>query len=357
MTGDKWDLIKIDTTDRKNLLFLIMKGISYAGSALLSKVITEIPDSVTEIKKNDEKAVYLYTGMHKSLWETTGILVTLNKQGLAIPSVGMGDNLIKGQFFLSLVKNLGIFLIKRGSTRGDMIQSARMLKQYIISYMAEGYDALIFPEGTRKNIPSKGQYGNFFPTAFDAVLEYEKNKNAISTANNLSQHNSYIIPFNVDYSRVREAFEMLREKNVPRTLKVWDSLKMLKHLKTIYVSYGEPIPVRDHLDMNRKELSLLARERCLELVKILPINIVAKAVIEAFKDQSIDKHEGIHYHIEKTIEKLQPYKKNFREFSSNEGPESIYKKVTSYEKLFESPKQKYLQYYKLYSNYISHYFT
>lgn len=350
------ELLTIRDASRKNIFYLIAKGISLTGYTFLSKVVVDLPEPIKEIKKNDPNAIYLYTGFHKSLWETTGILVNLSKNKIDIPAVGMGDNLIKGEFFLKIVRKLRIFLIKRGKTRADLIESARLLKQYILSYVANGLDVMLFPEGTRKSIPTKGEYGAFFPTAFDAMLEYEKSKDTITKNNDLPPYDTYIIPFNVDYSRVREATEMIREKNVPRTLKIWDSLKMLRHLKSIYVSYGEPIHVKDHLDKNRKELSVMVRNRCLELVKILPINIVATAVVEAFNNGKTNDLNGIYLHIDKTIEKLQRYKKNFREFSTNEGAESIYKKVISYEKLFKEPKEKHLSYFKLYANYIGHYF-
>jgi len=349
------ELLDIQDASRKNLFYVVAKSIAALGYLSLSKVFIDIPDSVKSIKGNNDRAVYLYTGLHKSLWETTGILVSLSKSGLPIPAVGMGDNLIKGELFLKIVKKLRIFLVKRGTSRADMVRSAKLLKQYILSYMANGLDVMIFPEGTRKGIPSKGVYGGFFPTAFDALLDYEKNKTEITKENNLPSFDTYIIPFNVDYSRVREAFEMIREKNVPRTLKIWDSIKMLRHLKKIYVSYGEPINVKAHLGKTRKELSIFTREKCLELVKILPINIVATAVLEAFNNNNENDINKIYYYIEKTIEKLLKHKNKFRDFFANEDPKSIYKKVSSYEKLFRNPREKDIPYFKLYSNYINHY--
>ena len=351
------ELLTIQDASRKNPLYVTAKFISATGYSLLSTVHVELPDSIKEIDRNNPNAVFLYSGLHKSLWETTGILVSLSRNDLIIPAVGMGDNLIKGDIFLKIVKQLRIFLVKRGTTRADLVRSAKLLKQYILSYMANGLDVMLFPEGTRKGIPSKGEYGSFFPTAFDALLDYEKNKENIIKENALASYDTYIIPFNVDYSRVREAFEMIREKNVPRTLKIWDSIKMLRHLKSIFVSYGEPIKIQDHLEKTRKELSVLARARCLELVKILPINVVAKAVVESFKNNNTFEMNELFFHIEKTIESLLKYKKNFRGFATNESPESIFKKVASYEKLFRSPKEKDLAYFKLYSNYINHYFN
>jgi 1-acyl-sn-glycerol-3-phosphate acyltransferase len=354
---EKLKLIDVEDASRRNILYVTAKSISTIGYSLLSKVYVDLPEKVKTIKEKNPNSVFLYSGLHKSLWETTGILVSLDKNGLIIPAVGMGDNLIKGKFFLKIVKQLRIFLIKRGNTRADLISSAKMLKKYVLSYMANGLDVMLFPEGTRKTIPSKGEYGVFFSTAFDALLDYEKYKDDISKKNNLSAYDFYIIPFNVDYSRVREAFEMIREKNTPRTLKLWDSIKMLRHLKTIFVSYGEPINIKKHLDKSRKELSVMAREKCLNLVKILPINIVATAVLETFNndknyDNDLDK---IYYYIEKTVERLSDYKNKFRDFTAKDDPKSIYKKVASYEKLFRVPKQKDTAYFKLYSSYIGHY--
>ena len=94
-------------------------------------------------------------------------------------------------------------------------------------------------------------------------------------------HDTYVVPFNTDYSKIREDRELVKESgSKPRTLHIIDSLKMLKHIGDLYISFGEPIKIADHLDKTRKELAVFAREKCLELVKILPINIVALAILD-----------------------------------------------------------------------------
>lgn len=95
----------------------------------------------------------------------------LNK--LPIPVVGMGDNLIKGKLFVTLAKNTSVFLVKRGRTRREIVESAKELKKNMYSFMAYGKDVLLFPEGTRTNIPKTGEYGGFFPTAFDALIDLD----------------------------------------------------------------------------------------------------------------------------------------------------------------------------------------
>ena len=97
------ELLTIQDASRKNLLYITATSISKAGYLLLSKVYVELPETVKDIKKKNANAIYLYSGLHKSLWETTGILVSLKQNDLLIPAVGMGDNLIKGEFFLIIV--------------------------------------------------------------------------------------------------------------------------------------------------------------------------------------------------------------------------------------------------------------
>lgn len=347
-------LKKEEIVQRDLLIFLWAKFVSNIGYRFFSKSHLENPFNLTQLKK--ENAIFLYTGLHKSLWETSGVMSSICHQGLPIPYIGMGDNLVKGKFFQKLASKTGAFLVKRALTRKDMLESSKKLKQYIIYYLAHGIDVVIFPEGTRRNIPGMRKYGNFFPTAFEAVLEYEKKKQEIlAEYKGLAAYEAYIVPFNVDYSKVREDYEIIRELNKkPHTLHILDSLKMIKHIGDLYISFGEPIKIANHLDQTRKELAIFTREKCLELVKILPINIVSWAILKANEAGCLERDKIIEC-IRENMEKLTPFKDRFRGFEPNETPSDILDKVARYEKNFKNITAAHLPFYQLYADYINHY--
>ncbi len=342
---------------RRGSVFFFARSISNWGFKRLTKVHVEFEENLASVKTPNN--IFLYTGLHKSLWETTGILSALHHNKLPIPLVGMGDNLIKGKLFVNLAKRTGtLFLVKRGKTRRELVESAQMLKKYIFSLIVYGKDTLLFPEGTRKNIPTTGQYGKFFPTAFDALLEYEKSKKEIVESNHgLSENSTFIVPFNIDYSRVREAYELTGyNANAPRTLRVWDSLKMLKNIKDVYISFGKTIKVSDHLEKNRKELAVLVREKCLDLVKILPVNIVSLGILDSISEKSTD-NEIIIKNIKKRIFELKHLKDKFRGFSASDDPNLILSKVAEQNSDFKDIATSKYAIYKLYADYINHYIS
>ena len=344
---------KIDK--RNKLIYSIAKFFAIWGYKHLAKPHEEIHDDIKRLK--DKKAVFLYTGLHKSLWETTGVITSLHLNNFPIPFVGMGDNLVRGKFFQNLVKKTGVFLIKRANVRRDIVKSAESLKKTILNFIVHNTDILIFPEGTRKNISRKGKYGDFFPAAFEAMLEYERNKKEILKSNKkLLDLQIYIVPFNVDYSKIREDAEIIKEsKNTPQTLHIIDSFKMLKNLGDIYITIGKPISVSANIEKNRKELAKYTREKCLDLVKILPINIVSRSILDSYNNGKIE-YKKLPYNISKNIKKLEIYKDRFKGFSIKDKPQYIINSLNRNEIKFKKIDVKNLAVYELYSNYISHYF-
>ncbi len=348
-------LEKNELPRRDWFVFPLARLVSNTGFRILSRTHIECARPLKEIKKDDR--VILFAGLHKSLWETSGVLSAADFQKIPIPYIGMGDNLVRGHFYQRIAGKMGAFLVKRATSRkrSDIVASAKKLKQFIMHYMASGIDVVIFPEGTRRTIPEKGVYGPFFPTAFEALLEYERTKDDIlKEYPKLVGRDIYVVPFNVDYSRIREDYEMVGELGKkPRTLKVYDSVKMLGHLGDIYVSFGEAVKVADRLHMNRKQLAQEIRGHCLDLVKVLPINVVSRAVWLAIEEGKASKENALE-HIPRIIETLQPVKERFRCFTGDEQPGEIFDKVSRM-RIFSDMSEELLPYYKLYANYIHHY--
>lgn len=339
---------------RNWLIYGTARFLSNRGYKLFSRVHTENPYELGKLKNNN--SVFLYVGLHRSLWETTGVLSSMFFQRLPIPFSAMGDNLVKGKFFQWFTSKTGLFLVKRAKTRREIVESSKKLKQYIMYYIANNTDVVIYPEGTRRTIPEKGEYGPYFPTAFEALLEYERDKEKIlAEYPQLKPLDVYVVPFNTDYSKIREDFEIIGEMGKrPRTFRIIDSLKLLRKIGDIHISFGEPIRIKDHLDKNRKQLALMSREKCLELVRILPINVAGRAIALAIKKGDTSENTILDY-IKKTVEELDHLKDRFRGFKPGDPPKEILDKVAKYERLFRKIDPEELNFYRLYANYIHHY--
>ena len=344
-----------DYSDRRNVFYWIAKTIAMLGHRFLVHPHVEMDEEILALKRRGGP-VFLYCGLHKSLWETSGVLPPLLLAGLPIPYVGMGDNLVRGRLFQNLSKKIGAFLVRRPSNRREMAASARRLRDDVLSFAAHGLDVMVFPEGTRKNIPERARYGDFFPAAFDAVLEYERSKRAILASNpTLVEHEIFVVPFNVDYSRVREAEEMVWQDGAkPRTLHVLDSFSMIRNIGDTYLSYGRPIRVADHLDKDRKALAALVRERCLDLVKILPVNVASRAILELEPAPTVSS-DALHEAIRRVVEALRPYADRFRGFRLEDAQATIVRCATQVHVDFRRLVPENIALYRLYASYISHY--
>jgi len=354
--GEPYPISAPDYSDRHNVFFWTAKTIAMLGHRFLARPHIEIDPAIPALAGRPEP-VFLYCGLHKSLWETSGVLPPLQLAGIRIPWVGMGDNLVRGKLFKWLSKEIGTFSVQRPSNRREMLNSARKLRDDVLSFLAHGLDVMVFPEGTRKNIPARGRYGDFFPAAFDAVLEYERHRTEILASNpGLTPRETFVVPFNVDYSRVREAEEMVREEGGnPRTLHVFDSLSMIRNIGDTYISYGTPIRVADHLGLDRKGLAALARERCLDLVKILPVNVASRAILDLEPAPEVPP-PVLHEAVGRVVGSLRPYAARFRGFSVEDAQATIVRCAAQVHVDFRRLLPENIALYRLYAAYISHYF-
>jgi 1-acyl-sn-glycerol-3-phosphate acyltransferase len=342
-------------SDRRNVYFWVAKTIVLLGHRFLVRPHVEMDPEILALKQRGGNA-FLYCGLHKSLWETSGVLPPVYLAKLPVPYVGMGDNLVKGRLFQKLSTKIGAFLIRRPTSRKAMLESARKLRDDVLSFVAHGCDVMVFPEGTRKNIPAHARYGDFFPAAFEAVLEYERNKREIIASNpGLEPVDTYVVPFNVDYTRVREAEEMVGEDTKkPRTLHVLDSLSMIRNIGDTYLSYGTPIRIADHLDLDRKGLAALARERCLDLVKILPVNVASRAILQLEPGAAVSP-TAFDDAMRRVLELLRPYADRFRGFRLGDAQAEIIRRAAQVQLDFRRLVPENVRLYRLYASYIAHY--
>lgn len=334
---------KTSVTRRNPLIYGTAVLLLRLGLRFLSRTHEEISPRLLPLQRQGYR--FIYFGLHKSLWETSGVQTVLHRNRFRVPYAAMGDNLVRGRFFQAIAKRLGIFLVKRAQGRKGLLESAALLKGEIKAHLQAAIDVIIFPEGTRKNIPQFGRYGTFFTTVFEAALELNQEGEKVA-----------LVPLNVDYSHVREDHEMLRptEKH-PRTLHILDSLKMLSHLEDIFVSLGEPILLNDR-DWNRKDLAAHCHQACLDLIKILPINVVAWA-IHSLQQKTVIDAGSLDREIEANITVLAPYRDRFRGFDLQSRGAELFEEVAGKRKEFRSWAEKrpeLLPLFKLYRDYIGH---
>ena len=109
-----------DCSDRSNAYFWTAKTIVMLGHRFLVHPHVEMDEEIAALKRRGG-AVFLYCGLHKSLWETSGILPPLHLAGVPLPYIGMGDNLVRGRLFRYLSKKIGAFFVRRPTNRREML--------------------------------------------------------------------------------------------------------------------------------------------------------------------------------------------------------------------------------------------
>src|SRR5664280_1040264 len=140
--GAPYPVAALDVSDRRNVYYWTAKTLAMLGHRFLVRPHVEMDDDVAALKRRGD-AVFLYCGLHKSLWETSGVLPPLHLAGLPVPYVGMGDNLVKGRAFQHLSWKIGAFLVRRPANRKEMLESARKLRDDVLSFLANGLDVMV----------------------------------------------------------------------------------------------------------------------------------------------------------------------------------------------------------------------
>lgn len=339
--------MKEDEVAGRGLTYHVAKYLALMGDMLLSDVHVEGTARLRKLKRmSDGKAMLFYTSLHKSLWETSGIPTALYRAGLPVPYPCMGDNLVKGETAQKWARRLGLFIIKR-PTASDRLESRRSLIKGLEAHLEAKKDILIFPEGSRTCIVKNGEHGVFYSTCFGQAQLFQKSHIIASGEQKpVADPELYIVPVNVDYSKVKDARDMLRSVSQAKTMRPNDLFKVIfRQIGPVYISFGDPISVMDYLDLGQRDLASMTRQKCLDLVKILPVNITAQALLRS-KTAVYGEVIG---NIAEVRDMLSPHFDRFRGFTLMTGPEKIYGAGMA-DKL-----RKNIGLAKLYASYIGHY--
>jgi len=100
----------------------------------VQKVLEKSSEGLTTsgFKKLEKNTSYLFVSNHRDiLLDTTLLNVCLFEHGLVMTASAIGDNLVKKAFLSTLAKLNRNFLVLRGLTPREMLQSSKLLSEYI----------------------------------------------------------------------------------------------------------------------------------------------------------------------------------------------------------------------------------
>jgi hypothetical protein len=120
------------------------------------------------------------------------------------------------------------------------------------------------------------------------------------------------------------------------------------------VAYGQPARVSEFLALDRKELAAECRRRCLDLVKILPVNVASTAMLSL--DASVPfSRAGLEAAVQRTVAALSPHAARFRGFSPDDPPAAILHRARRAQCTFDELRPGEAPLHRLYAAYIQHY--
>ena len=100
----------------------------------IQKVLEKSSDGLTTsgFEKLEKNEAYLFISNHRDiLLDTTLLNVALFEYGLVMTASAIGDNLVKKDFLNTLAKLNRNFLVQRGLSPREMLQSSKTLSEYI----------------------------------------------------------------------------------------------------------------------------------------------------------------------------------------------------------------------------------
>jgi len=98
------------------------------------KVLEKSSDGLTTsgFEKLEKNSSYLFISNHRDIILDTSLLnVALFEHGLTMTASAIGDNLVQKDFLLKLSKLNRNFLVQRGLTPRELLQSSKLLSEYI----------------------------------------------------------------------------------------------------------------------------------------------------------------------------------------------------------------------------------
>ena len=100
----------------------------------VQKVLERSSDGLTTsgFEKLEKNTSYLFISNHRDIiLDTSLLIVSLYEHGLVMTASAIGDNLVKKDFLLKLSKLNRNFLVQRGLSPRELLQSSKLMSEYI----------------------------------------------------------------------------------------------------------------------------------------------------------------------------------------------------------------------------------
>jgi glycerol-3-phosphate O-acyltransferase len=215
--------------------------------------------------KDGDSIVYMPT--HKSHMDYLLVCYVLYFHGMMSPHTAAGINL---NFWPvgSFLRRAGAFFLRR-SFKGDRLYAA-CFNEYLYYLIKKGFPINFFPEGGRSR---SGRLLKPKTGMLSMVMQAQSRT---------SEQNITLVPVYISYDKIAEgkSYEKERKGQKKRGESVGQLVKARKLLKTkmgrAYVSFGEPMKLRDYFEANIPEWT--EETELLERPKWIPSNVNNLAV-------------------------------------------------------------------------------
>lgn len=106
----------------------------------IKQVLENTSDGLTTsgFEKLEQNTSYLFISNHRDIILDTSLLnVSLHDHGLVMTASAIGDNLVKKDFVLKLSKLNRNFLVQRGLSPRELLQSSKLMSEYIYQLLSK----------------------------------------------------------------------------------------------------------------------------------------------------------------------------------------------------------------------------
>ena len=258
----------------------------------LQRILERSSEGLTTsgFEKLDPNTSYLYISNHRDIILDTSLLnVALYDHGLIMTASAIGDNLVQKDFLLKLSKLNRNFLVQRGLSPRELLQSSKLMSEYIYHLLAEENRSVWIAqrEGRTKD-------GN--DATHPGVLKM------LGMASNEEKGMDFfkklkIVPFSISYEYdPTDALKMpqliaLSKDEVYIKEKNEDFITLLSGIigqkKRIHIHIGDVLDgeyekIKAETDNNNKQIQALAQvidDSILQSYKLWPTNFIAYDVL------------------------------------------------------------------------------
>jgi 1-acyl-sn-glycerol-3-phosphate acyltransferase len=271
----------------------------------IQKVLQKSSDGLTTsgFEKLEKHTPYLYISNHRDIiLDTSLINVSLYDHGLIMTASAIGDNLVQKSFLHTLSRLIRNFLVQRGLSPRELLQSSKLMSEYIYQLLNHENRSVWIAqrEGRTKDGNDATHQG-----VLKMIAMASDEKNLMDYFKKLK-----IVPISISYEYdPTDALKMpqlmaeskdeiyIKEKNEDFMTLISGIMGQKKH---IHISVGDVLDteldkIKDEFDNQNKQIQALAQvidDSILTTYKLWPTNYIAYDLLNnttTFKDKYTEK--------------------------------------------------------------------